>query len=475
MNSKTRFAAVLGILLFFVAIFLALHYSSSGGGLNRFKSELRAKGEKLTFAELVIPLSTNADEVACRELFATNNLIGDVSVPTLMQFAGHAKAEVTWRGLLLLSPSAGRTNPAASTWEELDRQNDALAPALGEFRHALEHPAPDTRWIYTNILAGPKVNWVRFRLVAQALVSDEIGALHRGNFEAARSDLHALAALPRMYRNDPSFVMAMIRTSIAEQGLQATWEALPAPGWDDKTLDALQRDWEAVDLLGGLERGLMGERAVGSAAMEMVRKSDARGFRNILNGGMTPRIAANGSRAFALRLRDDLERIAYKLTWIDADELFMLQSENQAVETARMLKDGRPWPEVHVAVTNLHAKLLNELGSAHGRRMIMSAMAIPNFLRAFEMTARTETMRRLAITAIAIQRYRLRYGKPPENLAALRPEFLSEVPIDPMSGKPLCYHSNADGSFALYSVGENGKDDGGSAGGDILWPAVSTN
>jgi hypothetical protein len=474
MNSKARFAAVLGILLLFVAIFLALHYSSSGGGLNRFKSELRAKGEKLTFAELAIPLSTNADEVACRELFATNNMIGDVSVPTLMRFAQPGMADVTWRGpMLLFSPSAGRTNSAAGTWEELDSQNAALAPALAEFRSGLEHPAPDIGWIYTNAPMGASVNWVRVRHVLQALVSDEIGALHRGAFDGARSDLHALAMLACLYRNDQTFGKAMFRVSIADLGLQATWEALPAPGWDEQSLLALQRDWERVDLLGSLERGLMGERATGSAIAQRVRKSDARDYQTFLTGGLQS--ATYGSRRFVRRLQDDLERIAYKLTWIDADELFMLQSENQAVEIARMLKDGHPWPEVHVAVTNLHAMLDHELGSAHGRRMIMSAMAIPNFLRAFEMTARTETMRRLAITAIAIQRYRLRNGKPPENLAALRPEFLSEVPIDPMSGKPLCYHSNADGSFALYSVGEDGKDEGGSSGADILWPGVSVN
>jgi len=238
-------------------------------------------------------------------------------------------------------------------------------------------------------------------------------------------------------------------------------------------LSALQNDWERVDLLGALERGLMGQRATGLAIAQKVRKSDAREFQNILSGGLQS--ATYGSRRFVRRLQDDLERIAYKLTWIDADELFMLQSENQGVETARMLKNGCPWPEVNAAVTNLHFMLDHELGSKHGRRMIMSALAIPNFLRVFEMTARTETMRRLAITAIAIQRYRLRNGKPPENLAALLPEFLSEVPIDPMSGKPFCYHANAAGNFVLYSVGEDGKDDGGSAGADILWPAVSTN
>jgi hypothetical protein len=43
----------------------------------------------------------------------------------------------------------------------------------------------------------------------------------------------------------------------------------------------------------------------------------------------------------------------------------------------------------------------------------------------------------------------------------LAPQFLSTVPIDPMSAKHLRYRLNGDGSFTLYSVGEGGRDDRG--------------
>jgi hypothetical protein len=96
-----------------------------------------------------------------------------------------------------------------------------------------------------------------------------------------------------------------------------------------------------------------------------------------------------------------------------------------------------------------------------------------------------ETFRRLAITAIAIRRYQLGHNSTPRDLQRLAPEFLSSVPIDLMSGKPLCYRLNPDGSWMLYSVGVDGKDDGGDPrpvttdgklglweGRDALWPAA---
>ncbi|MEI2722644.1 MAG: hypothetical protein V9H26_03600 [Verrucomicrobiota bacterium] len=101
---------------------------------------------------------------------------------------------------------------------------------------------------------------------------------------------------------------------------------------------------------------------------------------------------------------------------------------------------------------------------------------------------RSETLRRLTITAIALERYRLRHGRPPNDLAALVPDFLPAVPIDLMSGRPLAYLLTAGGASTLYSVGEDGRDDGGDStslaatnrfdlwsGKDAVWPTAVIN
>jgi hypothetical protein len=67
----------------------------------------------------------------------------------------------------------------------------------------------------------------------------------------------------------------------------------------------------------------------------------------------------------------------------------------------------------------------------------------------------------LARTAIALERYRLARGAFPESLDAVAPQFIAKVPHDVIGGKPLTYRREADGSFVLYSVGWNEKDDGG--------------
>jgi len=72
-----------------------------------------------------------------------------------------------------------------------------------------------------------------------------------------------------------------------------------------------------------------------------------------------------------------------------------------------------------------------------------------------------ETAKQVVITAIALKRYQLKHGNYPPDLNSLVPEFVSEIPLDPVDGQPLRYRSNSDGTFLLYSLGENGKDDGG--------------
>ena len=72
-----------------------------------------------------------------------------------------------------------------------------------------------------------------------------------------------------------------------------------------------------------------------------------------------------------------------------------------------------------------------------------------------------EAGRQIIVTAIALKRYQLKHGNYPPDLNSLVPEFVPAVPFDPVDGQSLRYRPNADGTFLLYSIGENGKDDNG--------------
>ena len=66
----------------------------------------------------------------------------------------------------------------------------------------------------------------------------------------------------------------------------------------------------------------------------------------------------------------------------------------------------------------------------------------------------------ITVVAFALARYQRDNGKYPETLDALVPNYLREVPWDVFTGDPLIYKPTANG-YLLYSVGPNGRDDGG--------------
>jgi hypothetical protein len=67
---------------------------------------------------------------------------------------------------------------------------------------------------------------------------------------------------------------------------------------------------------------------------------------------------------------------------------------------------------------------------------------------------------------LAVERYRLAGGKVPERLEELVPQYLSEVPSDPFDGNPIRYR-HADPGYCLYSISDDGQDNGGKEKADV--------
>jgi hypothetical protein len=76
---------------------------------------------------------------------------------------------------------------------------------------------------------------------------------------------------------------------------------------------------------------------------------------------------------------------------------------------------------------------------------------------------------RLQLLRIALRLVlrRIERGAYPDDLDGIVPDGLRETLVDLFSGKPLIYRRGRTG-FVLYSVGENGRDDGGDPGRDLV-------
>jgi hypothetical protein len=75
---------------------------------------------------------------------------------------------------------------------------------------------------------------------------------------------------------------------------------------------------------------------------------------------------------------------------------------------------------------------------------------------------RTQTSVLLSRLAFALAGYRSDHDKYPATLAELKPKYISEIPKDLFTDKDLIYRpQDGDKGYVLYSLGPNGRDDGG--------------
>jgi hypothetical protein len=80
----------------------------------------------------------------------------------------------------------------------------------------------------------------------------------------------------------------------------------------------------------------------------------------------------------------------------------------------------------------------------------------------FELHYGALARRRLTGIALAVRMHQVQRGRLPDALDQLVPDYLARIPQDPMDepGNPICYVNDPD-MPRLYSVGKDGRDDGG--------------
>ena len=487
MNKLVRVLVFLGALLLVVAA-MALLGTRSGdrSKLQQYQAELRAKGEKLTLAELTRGRQPSAVDSHALITNAVAKLSGARITPGLLElrkYIGPGQASVTWR-----QASPSWTQPAGiggrGSWEELAAQMQGAQGALQEIRAALQNSAADAGPATSMWVARP-IKFAAIRIAAQWLMGAAESELHQGRLEEGLQDLEALTALARMERDEYTMVAQMIRCAVAGLGLGVTWEALQAPGWTEPQLARLQAAWAPVDLLEAVEKGLVGERDGGGELFDVVRHSSGRQTMRLLSAGWNTDPSSSKVTFNELALAY-LYFPAYKLTSIDADELFYLTSMQESIAALRLAKAQRPWPETKAALLKAGARVGTVAGTPAKIRYFMSLMSLPKFMRGGERAVEGETERQMMLAAIALKRSQLRHNQLPASLEALVPEFLPMVPYDYMGAKPLGYRLKVDGSYVLYSIGEDGKDDGGDptpppgtptslwSGRDAVWPSPAT-
>ena len=104
----------------------------------------------------------------------------------------------------------------------------------------------------------------------------------------------------------------------------------------------------------------------------------------------------------------------------------------------------------------------------------VNQILLPVFAGARLNEVKADTENGLLSVTLALRAYKLDHGTYPPTLAALVPGYLQAVPADPFALSGPLRYKRTGANYLLYSVGPDGKDDGGAAIFDRTKPAPTT-
>ncbi|MBX3400600.1 MAG: hypothetical protein KF873_17835 [Gemmataceae bacterium] len=308
-------------------------------------------------------------------------------------------------------------------------------------------------------LTGSVAPWSnRMRSICDAICNRAMNRIARKEFDEAWSDLLAAQRLSRRISGGTTIdYLIGVATEIYELQASATfiamvpgdarsmekyrneWLRLPTPHPLDRTID-LQERFSRLDILQTfhvtasriqnitLREGFDSRwfESLQRETNDALDKTVASLRKNPLTG-LQP-IAARGPNNTKVDLDGLGEAFAFASMMTDPEELSKIEPEKVRDVLRRFHS-----PKIYV-------KLLHSGVRLHQQRLNLRL-------------------------AFALAEYRLANGTYPQQLADLAPKYIAAIPADLFNGKPLVYKPAKDG-YLLYSVGANGKDDGGKTYGD---------
>lgn len=376
-------------------------------------------------------------------------------------------------GLQLFQKTKARANTTGEARPDNgDRPATAIAllgelakfsPVLDELRAASRRPQARFNFSYdeSNSWRMPQPHLPVLKRVSNVLTLRASAELALRNVAASEDDVRLIFKLADSIRDEPFRSSLSAREAMLADARQIIWEGLADRRWSDVQLRDFESRLAECSLLRDLQKPLRVEQAANNELFDRLHQHPAivkdwqfgSGFWNralpyffwLMPSGWMYQEQAGYHRAFEEQLLPALD-----------------------TEASRT----KPW-------------LVYDAG--HGRSPLWHHRLLANLLLQsagwpITQASFAQTMNNQAVIACALERYRQANGQFPETLDALCPLYLATIPTEVAGGQPLKYHRTADGRFQLYSIGCNGKDEGGQVvmspdgktqdvnQGDWVWP-----
>ncbi len=409
----------LGLLLV-LGIWFAIFRIGAYRDLKRRLAELEQAGYPLTMAELgqtytVDPARDNAVDYYL------------AAFPQYSELDDEAKETLPWVGRAKLP---ARTEPVDATMLQ------AIEAFLAENEKALSllHEAVDLDYarFSRDFSLGhdmPIPSLLDVRQGARLLSLESLAACANDDPNRAIETVHATLALARSL-DDPVIISRLVQIAVRATAYSNLEQVVNRVSLTDEQLQTLSGWVQTYVNPERYRQTLIGERCFGLAM-----------FRN--PGAVSPEMG--GSKIVAAIV------VPMKILGLYDREMLAYVDLMQDYIEALALPEG----ECMVAY-----RTIAEAFDRGQRGGFLTRQFAPASLRIYQLEMRHVARRRVTLTVLAAERYRLAQGRVPKTLDELVPTYLDVVPIDPFDGQPLRYRLLEKG-YVVYSIGNDEIDDGG--------------
>ncbi|MCI0704612.1 MAG: hypothetical protein L0241_26445 [Planctomycetia bacterium] len=304
----------------------------------------------------------------------------------------------------------------------------------------------------------------RCRELTSALTCRAMLRLQEGKFDDAWRDILACHRLGRLISRGATLIESLVGIAICQIASNSTLAYLEHPALRSKQALSCLKDLQGLPPVAPMADKIgISERMMGLDALQNIRRAGKPGALAGLVGRDDLPVIPDEMKL--LEVLDWVEVMRTMNKWYDRIAEAMRMKDRIARE-----KEFAKIDEELVAIKKELAdaekfkKLLKEkdAGKLVGKALgdILMSLLAPAVQKVQHAHDRIEQTERNLHLACAMAAYHKDTGRYPAKLADLAPKYIPKVPNDLFNGKELIYKPTEKG-YLFYSVGPNGKDEGG--------------
>jgi hypothetical protein len=452
------------------------------------QADLRAQGEKLTFGELLPAKPADDQNFAMTpslvglfdkpgftnvinrlQIFrlpdavskgATNDLHGNLdALAEGMRESNRRKAKTprNYENVVIFPVPEAKGDPAADVLAGMR----PLEAGLAEIASALKRPASQFPIHFEDNFAALLPHLATLKGLQIDFGVRAMARLASGDTAGGFTDTLTGLQLPEVLRSEPILISQLVHLAMAAIALKPVHAGIIDHRWTDAQLAAFQEVLGKRDYMTAMVLAPEGERAFFASSLDWMIGEPATFIDMLGDSDRT-----GGELAWQL----DCIKVGPH-GWIRQNQVTGVSFESRIIAAARVL--------VQKPLTERYLGDFPPIDQRELPRTIYTRIAnalVPAYPKSFEKSRRADTVNALALVACALERHHVAHGAYPDALAKIDARFLVRPPIDPLNGEPFHYAALPDGSFKLYSVGPNRKDDDGvffrkgANANDLDWP-----